>query len=196
VTATTQSNTNQVPLQWSAVRLRIVVPRRVPTNVAGTFTAAGPATTSLSLTHTVAAGSGPVAYVYRVRSFDSAVNPSSIVSAMDYAVTGTTLFTNEPIQKQVTLIYGRHIGELRRAIDALSAAATTAQSPFPPVWPNAADPTGLITSGTITKLFTPLNQARQVFGYAPFAYGSGIPMPQQTGLILSEHVQQVRDALR
>jgi YD repeat-containing protein len=195
VSAMTQTTTTQVLVQWSAVSTASSYIVEWAANVQSTFTQL-PATSGLSALHTVTAGSLPVAYVYRVRSVDSAGNPSSAVSSIDYAVTGSPLFTNEPIQTQITRIYARHIGELRKAIDALRAAATTAQNPLPPVWQNAADPTGPISASAITSLFTPFNAARHVFGYGDFAYTGGIPVPQSGGRAVSEHLRQIRDALR
>ena len=195
VSATTQTTTTQVLIQWSYVASASSYVVEWATNVQGPFNQL-PATTSLSKMHTITPGTLPVAYVYRVRSVDSAGNASSAVSAVDYAVTGSPLFTDEPVQKRVTLIYARHIGELRRAIDALRAAATTPQVPLPPIWQNVSDPTGRISATAVSSLFGPFNEARHVFGYGDFAYGAGVAVPQSNGLIVSEHVQQIRDALR
>lgn len=195
VSATTQATTTQVLIQWSSVATASSYIVEWATNVQGTFHQL-PATTQLFATHTITPGSVPVAYVYRLRSVDSAGNASAAVSSIDYAVTGSPLFTDEPIQKRITLVYARHIGELRKAIDALRAAATTPQTPLPPMWQNASNPTGLIIVGPITSLFVPFNEARHAFGFADFAYTGGIAGPQPNGLILSEHVQQIRDALR
>ena len=203
VTATTQAMAPTAPattvpvlIQWSAVSSASSYLVEWATNVQGIFYQVA-TTPGLSVMHNApvgAAGSLPVAYVYRVRSIDSAGNVSSAVSPMDYAVTGNPLFTNDPIQKQITLVYARHVGELRRAIDALRAAATTPQNPLPPAWSNSPDPTGTISTGPITSLFVPFNAARQVFGYGAFAY-SGLAGAQASGPILSEHIQQIRDAL-
>jgi hypothetical protein len=191
VTATTQTATNQVLIQWSAVTFAGSYQVEYAPNISGPYSSAGAPTTALSLLQTVSVSSTPVAYVYRVRSVDTSGHLSTAFSSMDYALTSSTLFTNEPLQSASTPVYARHIGELRRAIDALRAATNLTL-----VWPGASDPSGPVVPGPITSLFTPFNQARQAFGYPAFAYTGGVPIPQTGGFILAAHIQQIRDALR
>jgi hypothetical protein len=41
-----------------------------------------------------------------------------------------------------------------------------------------------------------LNEVRAAFLLPPFAYSSGIAVPANGGRILSEHIEEVRNALR
>jgi YD repeat-containing protein len=67
----------------------------------------------------------PVAYVYQVKAVSNSL-PSN-PSMMDYATVADVLFTDDPLQGGVTAtatpIRGRHVGELRAAIDAVRKAA-------------------------------------------------------------------------
>jgi hypothetical protein len=193
VQATTESTTTRVMITWDAVSnatsyvaqyaLRVNAP-------SGDFTDVGPPTNGLSAEHIVAGSVDPMAYVYRVVSLDGAGRRSPAESPRDYAVTASMLW-NEPIEKRVTRIKAAHIVELRKAIDAVRVAANQ-----PPLWQNASPPSGLITPGPITTLFAGFNEARAAFGLPNFTYSGGIPMPQTNGAILSEHIQEVRNALR
>jgi hypothetical protein len=190
-TATTLTPNYQVLVQWSAATYASSYAVEYATKINGPFFSAGSSTTALSMTHTVSATSLPVAYIYRVRSVDASGHTSSFAGPMDYAVAANVLFSDERIQRQVTAVYARHIGELRRAIDALRAATN-----LPLQWQGASDPSGVIVPGQITALFTPFNQARAAFGFSAFAYTGGIASPQSGGIILSDHIEQIRDALR
>jgi len=194
LTATTQASTSSVLVHWNAVPSASSYIVEFATNVAGPFIQLGQSTTSVQVLHSSSPTSAPLAYVYRVWSADSNGVRGS-VSNMDYAVTASTLFSDEPIQKGLTPIRGIHVKQVRDAIDAVRAAASTAQNPLPPVWPNAASPTGGIAANTFTSLIAPLNAARSVFGLPSFAY-TGVPSPAVNGSIMSEHIQQLRDALR
>jgi hypothetical protein len=141
--------------------------------------------------HDVIPSAVPVAYVYRVLSLDAAGRRSSALSPMDYAVTGTAPFSDEPVQKGITPVKSIHIVELRNAIDAVRVAAN-----MPKIWLGAAAPSGAITPAPFTSLYAGLNEARAAFQLLPFAFSYGIPTPASGGAILSEHVQEVRDALR
>ena len=110
---------------------------------------------------------------------------------MDYAVTATALFSDEAIQRNVTPIRSIHIVELRNAIDAVRLAANQ-----PLLWQSASPPSGTISANPITTLFTGFNEARAAFQLPAFAYSVGIAMPQSNGAIVSEHIQEVRNALR
>ncbi|MEK6371062.1 MAG: hypothetical protein AABO58_00010 [Acidobacteriota bacterium] len=192
---------------WNAVSGASSYRVEYSTNVAGPFSSIDPAnpnTTQTNRTHVVSATSSPVAYVYRVRSVDSNGNVSNNISSYDYAVAGAQLFAighaiDEPLRKNLSPVRGADIGELRNAIDALRAAASTTSNPLPPVW-NGAAPTGAITASSLTSLQAPLNTALQAFGWPSFGYaGVAAPTPcvsQPCVPILSEHVQQLRDTLR
>jgi hypothetical protein len=194
LTATTQAATTSVFVQWNSVLSASKYIVEFATNVAGPFIQLGQPTTALQAIHSASPTSAPVAYVYRVWSAD-ANGVRGSVSNVDYAVTASTLFTDERIQKGITRVQAVHIKELRDAIDAVRAAASTAQNQLPAVWPNAPSPTGLISANNVATLLSPLNAARSVFGLPSFAY-TGVPYPVSNGPVISEHIQQLRDALR
>jgi hypothetical protein len=171
-------------------------------NVNGSFTSinpSNPTTTQVTATHVVAATT-PAAYVYHVRSVDSAGNVSLNLSNVDYAVAGARLFAtidtaDEPLRKGISPVRAIDLVELRRCIDVLRSAVNR-----PAVWAGAPAPSGVITADVFLSLLPPLNEALQLFGYGPFAY-SGVPAPARCVTspcvpILSEHVQQIRDTLR
>ena len=116
---------------------------------------------------------------------------SPALSPMDYAVTAATLFTDEPIVKNVTLLRAAYVVELRNAVDAVRAAAN-----LPRLWQGAFPPSGLINAAYLGDLVTAFNAARSALGLPSFAYSAGIPMPASGVRMLSEHVQEVRNALR
>jgi len=190
--ATTQSNGTTVRITWSGVSDASSYLVEWAENVSGPWSPAG-TTPALLLDHNPGAGANVKAYVYRVHSVDAATNPSPEVTRTDYAVTATALFSDERIQKNVTLVRAAHIVELRKAIDALRAAVN-----LPPVWQSASPPSGLISATPTNELLAPFNAARTlpVFGLGALAYSGGIPAPATGIRILSEHIQEVRDALR
>jgi hypothetical protein len=206
---TTQGSVNtSVTIRWNAVSGASAYRVEYSTNVQGTFAPIDPAnpnTTQTSRVHTVSATSSPIAYVYRVRCVDSNGNVSSNISSMDYAVAGAQLFAighavDEPLRKGQSPVKGADVAELRNAIDALRAAASTAAVPLPPVWNGAPPPTGVVTAANLTSMQAPLNAALQVFGWPAFSY-TGVPAPVACTsapcvAVLTEHVQQLRDTLR
>jgi hypothetical protein len=195
MTAQTQDPTTGVQVHWSLDPNASSYIVEYATNVAGPFTQLGQPTTAPLAFYIFPSYSTPVALVFRVWSTNS--NGVRVaVSNMDYAVVASTLFTDEQIQKGITRVKGAHIKELRDAIDALRAAASTAQNPLPPIWANAPPPSGLDTAINMTTLFAPFNAARSVFGMSAFAYGQGVSSPVSGGRIVSDHIQQLRNALR
>jgi hypothetical protein len=191
VQATTGAPTTHVVVTWSAVSGASSYVVEFAQRISDPFTDLGPPTSGLLAIHDVPPSAVPVAYVYRVRSLDAAGRRSSALSSMDYAVTATTLFSDEPIWKGHTFVQSIHIVQLRNAIDAARLAANK-----PLLWQGASAPSGLITATPITSLFAGLNEVRAVFQLPPFAYSAGILMPQSNGAIVSEHIQEVRNALR
>jgi len=195
VQATTGTPTTKITISWSAVPGATDYLVRCAQNVNGPFNDIG-VTAGTSIDYNVVPGSVPVAYVCRVWSRYGG-QPSPALSPMDYAVTGSTLFTDEPIQKNVTAVRAAHIVELRKAIDALrAAAATPPQNPLLPAWQNAPPPSGVVNASAIIELFAPFNAARNVFGLGSFAYTNGIPFPASNVPILAEHIEEIRNALR
>jgi hypothetical protein len=182
-----------VSITWNQVSSasKYIVERA--TSINGPFSAiSNMPTTALSASDAVPASAFPVAYVYRVRSANAAGVPSPALSPIDYAVTGTALFSDEPIRRSETFIRAAHIVELRNAIDALRAAVPG----LPSLWQGASPPSGIINAITMTDLLAGFNQARAAFAMPDFQYSAGIPMPASNVPIKLEHVQEVRDGLR
>ena len=191
VQATTESDTTKVMIVWSAVSNAGSYVVQVAPNINGPFSDVGLATTSLSAEHNAGSSASPVAYVYRVVSLDAQGRRSPALSPMDFAVTATTLFSDEPILKAATPIRAIHIVELRNAIDKVRIAAGKT-----PLWQGAAPPSGTVTSDPITSLLAGFNDARAAFSLPGFVWSAGTPSPQSGGAIRSEHIQEVRNALR
>src|SRR5437016_2169111 len=80
----------------------------------------------------------PASYVYRVEAVANGV--MSDPSAVDYATVADQLFTDEPLVANATPIYGRHVMELRKAVDAVRYAANKPRK----WWPNYPAQTGSI----------------------------------------------------
>jgi hypothetical protein len=195
LTAVTQTDTSVVRIDWIAVpnAWAYHVARRATLN--GTPIWLNVVTGQTFAIDTLSPSSTPTAYVYVVYAIDQYGNQSANASNVDYAVTATALFTDEPLKTHTdpnggTAIAGRHIRELRRAIDAVRLSAVLSQ-----LWVNTTAPTGPVTASDYTALKAPLDAARAAFLLPPFNW-SGVPAPAARGLILRSHVQQVRDALR
>jgi hypothetical protein len=77
-------------------------------------------------------------FVYRVEAVANGV--TSDPSAMDYATVANQLFSDEPLVGGSTLIRGRHVSELRAAVDAVRLAANKSRK----WWPNYPAQTGII----------------------------------------------------
>jgi len=125
-------------------------------------------------------------YEYYVAAYDPAQNGAA--GSHRYGV--TVSYTNDPIGDSV-LIYGRHIGELRQAIDAWRRFVSLA-----PQWSSYSDPTGLIYADDVNSLISALNPARQALGLGSFTYSIGVTTPATNILISRRHVQELRDALK
>jgi hypothetical protein len=102
----------------------------------------------------------------------------------------TVSYTNEPIGNSV-LIYGRHIGELRQAVDAWRRFAL-----LTPQWSSYDALTGLIYANDVNSLVTALDPARQALGKASFTYSIGVTSPAINVIISRRHVQELRDAMK
>lgn len=132
--------------------------------------------------------SGPVTYIYYVRTIDQ--GETSARGPWDHATTATLLYAQPQLVPNVTLIRGTDVGELRGAIDALRYAVHLA-----PQFGGSVPATGYITAAHFTALVIALNDARREMGAADFTY-SGVPAPLANGYIFGQHVQQLREALR
>ncbi len=128
-------------------------------------------------------------YEYRIVAIDTSGLSSNF--KYDYAVTVT--FTDDPLNSSgSTLVYGRHLAELRQAADAWREFANLTRI-F-----TYAPQTGVIlashfvgTAGVVDAL----NAARNQMSLTGFAYSS-VPAPAINGIIRKEHIQQVRTSVR
>jgi hypothetical protein len=109
----------------------------------------------------------PVAALYHVIAAASN-NDDSSSSPSDWATTATVLFA-EPIIAGSTTIKGSHVQELRRAIDALRAAANLTAS-----WTDYSPPTGLIYASYVLAMRTSLNEATTALGQ-PWTFSGETP---------------------
>jgi serine protease len=134
-------------------------------------------------------------YQYRVK----AVSTSQISSAFaeDYA---TTVVFGPDLQRNVTIIDGDHMRDLREAVDAWRRYA----GGLPDVYPSNPVPAGVIkaanfitntASDPLPGVVSALDGARNLIGLSPFSY-SGVPSPAVNGIVYLEHVQQLRNAMK
>ncbi len=108
--------------------------------------------------------------------------------AADYATTATALFART-VAVNVS-IDATDMVELRKGVDAVRAAAGLSAA-----FSGGPSSGQLIYATDFTNLIAALDQARALFGKAPFAY-SGVLTPASRGPVLAEHIVQLRDALR
>jgi hypothetical protein len=191
ILATTVSN-RTVQLSWLAVpgaaRYRIERALQLSGPAAWSMTVDGPATTSY--VDETPASTLPTTYIYYVRAVDAS-GLASDRSGFDDATTATVLYAQPTISARVTAVKATDVVELRRAIDALRYAVNLV-----PAFEQVPSPSGLIYAADFTALVDALSLARGVIGRPPFVYTNGVPAPARGGLILAEHVRQLREALR
>jgi len=134
-------------------------------------------------------------YQYEIVAVDTSGLTSDV--ARDYAV--TVSFTEDPIpgpnQGGGSLIFGRHIGQLREAVDAWREFAD-----LPRVYSSYAPQTGNVQASHFVGSGVPgivnaLNAARSALSLPPFAYAV-VPSPGPGVTIYKEHVQQVRNSVK
>ncbi|HET7435183.1 MAG TPA: hypothetical protein VFN10_10790 [Thermoanaerobaculia bacterium] len=188
VTATTQTN-RSVRITWTPVAgassyLIERAPRRndVPT---WTQTVSG---TVNSYDDVVPASVQPVTYIYHIRTVSSDGTLSSR-AAWDFATAATNLYVRPVIDIDTMEVGAVDVAELRAGIDALRYAL------YLPATFNGAVPSGWIRAADFTALVVAMNEARAANTLPAFGY-IGVPAPVPGNLILSEHVHQIREALR
>jgi YD repeat-containing protein len=144
----------------------------------------------------------PVSFVYRVSAAANGV--TSDPSAIDYATVANQLFSDEPLQANTTRIYGRHVSELRAAIDAVRYAA----GPTTPRkwWPNYPAQTGLIYAvhfydaayannlSAATDLRNVLDEAVLVIRHGRLGYTA--PAPATGVKIYAYQVEEIRAGVK
>jgi len=124
-------------------------------------------------------------------------NPSS----MDYATVADQLFTDEPLQAN-GVIRGRHVAELRAAVDALRYAANKPRK----WWPNYPALTGIVYAAhfydpNFVNNLPNANDLRNVLDEAVLAIRGGRigytpPAPAAGGQVLAYQVQQIRAGVK
>ena len=195
VTATA-TNTTNVAVTWTAAPsgsgiTHYRVQRRG--SVAGGWTYLPGTFTGTSMNDTTV--SPATAYEYRVEAYDAYSNTSPF-SAGDVAV--TVLFDDDPVSvpNAPRLVdRGRHLAQLREAIDAWRVLAGLGRLWGPPY----DNPTSVILFSHIDELTGSapprgFDEARQLLGRPLFVYSEGAP--QQGGVIRASHVQDLRNALK
>lgn len=128
-------------------------------------------------------------YEYSIVAVDSSGLSSS--DKYDYAVNVT--FTDDPMSGPgLTAVYGRHLAELREAVDAWREFAGLTR-----IFTYAPQTDLMFVSYFIgsTGVVNALNAARTQMSLPNFAYAS-IPAPSAGGVIQTEHVQQLRTSVR
>jgi hypothetical protein len=136
------------------------------------------------------------AYLYRVRAVDAAGGCPSSYSNTDLAT--TTIFTDDPLVVQMTIIQAVHLTQLRTAVNAVRA--TAALPAFN--WTDLTDPPstetpvsgGRILKDQVQKLRSKLNQARNALGLDSQPYTNE---PLNIGdNVYAAHIQQLRDGVK
>lgn len=189
--ATQDSNSRVVRLQWTAVAgaTGYRMDRAACANCG--WSTIGPIPfTGTTYDFTAEATASPAAWLYRVVALGNGVQ--SQPSATDYAVTANVLFA-EAIVANETLIRGSHVQELRRAIDALRAAAGLGPYTTPVYangWPDYNAPTGFVYAAHVTAMRNALSEAVQVLKGAPLGYPGDAPAIGQP--IYAYHLTQFR----
>jgi hypothetical protein len=186
----TGSASSSVTLTWTASTDNFAVDhyrleRRNKYNIGWSFVAD---VTGTSYTDTNSLTASKM-YEYRVVAIDTSGLSSNFKN--DYAVTVT--FTDDPLNSSgATLIYGRHIAELRQAADGWREFANlTRIFTYTPQTGAILASHFVGTNGVVDAL----NAARTQMSLSGFAYAS-VPAPASSGIIRKEHVQQVRTSVR
>jgi hypothetical protein len=198
-TTTTGNITQTVYLHWSFVQgatwYQVERATQIPAN---DWQPIGARVTSTTSVDTFGSISNPFTYLYRVRAgvTSGGVDATSTPSAIDYATVATTLFSDEPLVTGVTRIKGIHIGELRKAIDAVRHATGT----LGPAWSSSsssssyAAATGPVTANDNTTARQRLDEAVVILIGHGVAYTG--ETPARNGKIWAYQLQQIRDGVR
>jgi hypothetical protein len=159
------------------------------TSINGAFTTVEQSA-SLSFTDAPPSSTTPQAYIYRVWSASAGGVRSQSPSPRTFAtVASPSLFTDEPVQQNATLIRGIHIGELRRAVDEVRRAAGLTAA-----WSSYVPATGLVSAASVSTLRTALDAACTAIRGAPCGYAGTAPV--SGGLVLAIQLQSTRDAVK
>jgi hypothetical protein len=125
------------------------------------------------------------AYLYRVSTIDTN-DAVSLPSASDLAT--LIELQDDPIVPGVTPIRGAHVADLRRAIDAIRAAAG-----LPTAWPDYRPLTGIIRAAAFGELRDRLNEARSTWLLPEVQFGSSVA---PGAAIRASDVEALRDGVK
>jgi YD repeat-containing protein len=187
---TITSNSSQVAVAWNAVSgATWYQVERAPV-VTGPYSPVGGRITVTSVVHTLG-DSVPTTYLYRVvaGATFAGVDTYSPASGSDYATVAPTLFTNDPIAAGSTAIKGIHIGELRKAIDAMRLAAN-----LPAAWSNYGPATGVVTAADNVVARQKLDEAVAILAGHYVSYSG--QTPAINGQIWAYQLQQIREGVK
>jgi hypothetical protein len=155
-------------------------------NINGPFTVIASNVPSTSFADTSV--SVNTSYLYRVRASDASNSSLSAYSNIDLAT--TIIFADDPLGAGVTAIKTAHLTDLRRAINAVRAAANL--SAFN--WSETPQPGGAIKASHLRELRTNLNQARGTLRFLPGPYADD---PIVLGVrIKKAHIDELRQGVR
>ena len=193
VATTSQTNTLAVTVWWSAgAGAAWYQVERATRITANDWQVLSGHVTSMSVGDTFGATQYATTYLYRVRS-GATVNNTDVVSLsaspLDYATVGSGLFSDEPLAAGSTRIRGIHLGELRRAIDAVRYAAG-----LPAAWSSYDALSGPILAGQNNEARQKLDDAVYTLLGRTVSYSGEIPA--QRGVIRAYQLQQIRDGVR
>jgi len=134
------------------------------------------------------AGNASKMYEYSIVAVDSSGLQSNF--KYDYAVNVT--FTNDPLSAGSTIVYGRHMAELRQATDAWREFANLTR-----IFTYAPETNGILAAHFVgpSGVVDAMNAARSQMSLPAFAYSS-VPAPGVGVAIRTQHVQQLRTAAR
>lgn len=180
----TASSASEVSLLWTAFTGPVdhyEVERRTTGSFATVIFNVSPASPTVSVSEPNL--SGNTAYLYRVRAFDSADCPSGY-SNIDLAT--TTIFDDDPLQSQVTIIKALHVTQLRQAVDAVRVTANIALAS----WTNPLDQ---VRANHFSELRTKLNDALPLLGFSEMPIDPAIA-PGNT--VFTAHLQAVREKVK
>lgn len=180
----TASSASAVSLVWTAFAGPVAhyeVERRTAGAFATVIFNVPPASPTVSLSDMNL--SNNTAYLYRVRAFDSGNCPSPY-SNIDLAT--TTIFDDDPLQSQVTIVKAVHVTQLRLAVDAVRLTANIGAA----TWTNPLDQVRQIH---FSELRTRLNEALPLLGFSLIPVDPAIA----TGnTVFASHLQAVREKVK
>ncbi len=180
----TASSASAVSVVWTAFTGPVhhyEVERRTTGSFATVIFNVQPASPTVSVSDTNL--SSNTACLYRVRAFDSANCPSEF-SNIDLAT--TTIFAEDPLQSQVTIIKAVHVTQLRQAVDAVRVTANIG----PAIWTNPLDQ---VKAVHFSELRAKLNEALVPLNLSEMPIDPAIA---PTNTVFAAHLQAVREKVK